>query len=134
MKKIKLEDEKESACVVREASEKSISKLRPEQQERNSHEKISGNKCSMQKVLQVQRPWGESVLCSLPFTLQAGHVMSDRLTATFLEQIAYLSRVEYTGNDDLIEEVYVVMGILRAQNPKRVGKCHCCFLGARTSL
>lgn len=95
MKKIKLEDGKESACVVREASEKNIFKLRPEQQERNSHEKISGNKCSMQKVLQVQRPWGESVLCSLPFTLQAGHVMSDRLTATFLEQIAYLQGRTY---------------------------------------
>lgn len=81
----------------------------------------------------MQRPWGESVLCSLLFTIQADHVRSDLLTATFLEQTTYLSRVEH-GNDHLIEEVNVVMGIIRAQNPKRVGKYNCCCLGTRTSL
>ena len=73
------------------------------------------NKNFMQKVLQVQRPWGESVLCSLPFTIQAGHVMSDLLTATFLERTTYLSRVEHghvshTEKDHLTEEVNVVVG------------------------
>ena len=44
MKKIKLEDRKESAlCGKGSLSEESIFKLRPEWQERNSHAKISGN-------------------------------------------------------------------------------------------
>lgn len=65
--------------------------------------------------------------------------MSDLLTAAFYEQMIQLFKVEHRHvsnieNTSFIEEVDMVLGIHRAQNPKRVRKCKCYSLGIRPGL
>lgn len=78
--------QQESAHVVRERVE--TFKLRLEWQEENSHAKISGNSLWGRRYHKCKGP-GAS-LCHVPFLSPSEqvHVMSDLLTAAFLEQMA----------------------------------------------
>lgn len=88
MKRIKLGQERECLCGQGSLSRDGIFKLRPEWPERNSHAKISGNNILGRRYHKCKGP-GVS-LCHVPFLSPSKqvHVMSDILTAAFLEQMA----------------------------------------------